>query len=64
MCSTRLTQQAATIMTKPLMQAVGGDISPVHEKREAPFHPLCMNWVVVTDTKGNRRTEMRWQTNS
>jgi len=64
MCSTSLIQQTATIMTKPLIQAACGDILPVHENREAPFHRLCMNWVVVTDVKGNRRPEMRWRTNS
>jgi len=63
-CCTSLTQQAATIMTKPLIQAGSGDTSPVHEKREVKFHSLCMNWVVVTDVKGNRRPEMRWRTNS
>jgi hypothetical protein len=63
MCSTILTIQPATITTKPLMQAACGDISPVHEKREAEFRPLPMDWVVVTDTNGNRRPEMRWRVN-
>ena len=64
MCSTRLTQQAPTIMTKPVMQAPCGDMSPAHEKSESPFHPLSINWVVVTDRKGNHRPEMRWRVNS
>jgi len=33
---------------------------PVHEKYEAEFHPLHMKWVLVDDTKGNPRPQMRW----
>jgi hypothetical protein len=34
--------------------------SPVHEEYEAEFNPLHMNWVLVDDTKGNCRAQMRW----
>ena len=33
---------------------------PVHEKYEAEFNPLHMNWVLVDDTKGNQQAQMRW----
>ena len=32
----------------------------VHEKYEAEFNPLHMNWVLVDDTKGSPRAQMRW----
>jgi hypothetical protein len=32
---------------------------PVHEKYEAGFSPLHMNWILVDDTKGNCRAQMR-----
>jgi hypothetical protein len=58
MCSPVLTLQPATT---PLVQVACRDTSPpVREKGEAEFHPLLMNWVVVTDTKGNPRPRMHW----
>jgi hypothetical protein len=33
---------------------------PAHEKYEAEFSPLHMNWVLVDDTKGNSPAQMRW----
>lgn len=60
MYSTTLTHPA-TIITESVAQAACRDLSPAHEKHEAPIHSLCMNWVVITDTKGNRRPEMRWR---
>jgi len=55
---------SATMPTEPLMRASLSDVcGPVHEKREAEFRPLYMNRVVVTDTNGNRRPEMRWRVN-
>ena len=37
-------------------------LSPlIHEKPE--FHCVFMGWVVVTDTNGNRRPQMRWRSN-
>jgi hypothetical protein len=46
-----------------LVAAACGDTSAVHEKREAEFRPLRMDWVVVTDTNGNRRPEIGWRVN-
>jgi hypothetical protein len=44
-----------------LVQSGCGDIcSTVHEKYEAEFNPLHMNWILVNDTKGNHRAQMRW----
>ena len=37
-------------------------LSPlIREKPE--FHRVFMRWVVVTDTNGNRRLQMRWRAN-
>ena len=33
----------------------------IHEKAE--FHRALMRWVVITDTNGNRRPQMRWRAN-
>jgi hypothetical protein len=45
----------------PLVQRARCDICPpVHEKYEAEFDSLHMNWVLVDDTKGNHRAQMRW----
>jgi len=57
MCST------APILHPPTMttQAACHNISrPVEQKPEAEFHPVHMNWVVVSDTNGNRRLQMHW----
>jgi hypothetical protein len=44
-----------------LVQRACCDICPpVHEKYEAEFNPLHMNWVLVDDSKGNHRAQMRW----
>lgn len=42
-----------------LVQGGCSEISPppVHK---AEFNHLHLNWVVVDDTKGNHRTQMRW----
>ncbi len=58
MCSPMLTVQAAP--TNASFVQACYDIPPVHEKYEAEFNPLHMNWVLVDDTKGNPRAEMRW----
>jgi len=34
----------------------------VHETHETESHILRVNWIVVTDAKGTRRPQMRWQT--
>jgi len=33
---------------------------PVHEKHEVESNSLHMNWVLVDETKGNHRAQMRW----
>ena len=60
MCSAMLTLRAAP--TSPLLvEGACSDIySPVHEKDEVEFHSLHMNWLLVNDTKGNHRAQMRW----
>lgn len=60
MCSPMLAVQAAPTSAS-LVQGACCDIYPaVHEKYEAEFNPLHMNWVVVDDTKGKSRTQVRW----
>jgi len=60
MCSPMLTVLAAPTSAS-LAQHACGDICPsVHEKYEVEFNPLHMNWVLVDDTKGKPRTQMRW----
>ena len=60
MCSPMLTVQAVPTGFS-LVQGCCSEISPpVHEKYEAESNPLHMNWVLVDDTKGNPRVQMRW----
>ncbi len=60
MCSPMLTVQAGPTSTS-LVQVFCCEIcSRVHEKYEAEFNPLHMNWVLVDDTKGSPRAQMRW----
>ena len=60
MCSPMLTVQAAQ-NSALLVHGTFCDIcSPVHEKYEAELNPLHMDWVLVDDTKGNPRAQMRW----
>lgn len=60
MCSPMLTAQAAAT-GRSLIHGGCSEISPpVHEKYEAESNPLHMNWVLVDDTKGNHRVQMRW----
>jgi len=60
MCSPMLTVQAAQ-NSALLVQGACCDICPpVHEKYEVEFNPLHMDWVLVDDTKGNPRAQMRW----
>jgi len=62
MCSTTLTLQPTMVAAKQLTRAACCDnCRPVREKVEARFRPLRMNWVVVTDTNGNRRLQMSWR---
>ena len=60
MCSPMLTVLAAPASTS-IVQSRRCDIYPlVHEKYEAEFNSLHMNWVLVDDTKGDHRAQMRW----
>lgn len=44
-----------------LVQGAGCDICPpVHEQFEAEFNPPHMNWVLIGDTKGSLRAQVRW----
>jgi hypothetical protein len=60
MCSPTLSVQAAPT-TASLVPGTCCDICPpVHEKYEAEFNPLHMNWMLVNDTRNNPRAQMRW----
>ena len=60
MSSPMLTVQAAPTSASLAQGACRDICPPVHEKYEIEFNPLHMNWVLVDDTKGNLRTQMRW----
>jgi hypothetical protein len=60
MCSPMLTVQAAPTSASLAQDACCDICPPVHEKYEAEFSPLHMNWVLVDGTKGNPRAHMRW----
>ena len=60
MCSRMLTVQAAPTSASPMQGACSNICPPVHEKYEADANSLHMNWVLVDDTKGNCRAQMRW----
>jgi hypothetical protein len=34
--------------------------APIHERYEKKSNSLHMSWVLVDDTKGNHRIQMRW----
>jgi hypothetical protein len=59
MCFPMLTMQSAPTSAS-LLQGACCDITPVHETCEAEFNPPHINWILVDDTKGNPRTQMRW----
>ncbi len=60
MCSPMLTMQAAPTSAS-IVQDTCCDIRPsVHEKYEVELNLLHMNWVLVTDKKGNPRVQLRW----
>jgi len=53
-------QAAPTSST--IVQGFRCDIcTPVHQKYEAEFNPLHMNWVLVDDKKGNPRAQIQWE---
>jgi hypothetical protein len=55
MCSPMLTVRAAPTSASLGQGACCEICPPVHE-----LNPLHMNWVLVDDTKGNHRAQMRW----
>ena len=57
MCSPVLTVQAAPTCASLVQGACCDICPPVHE---AEFNRLHVNWVLVDDTKGNHRAQMRW----
>jgi len=60
MCSLMLSVEAAPTSASLAQGAYCDFYLPVHEKYEADFSPLHMNWVLVDDTKANPRARMRW----
>ncbi len=58
MCSTTLSRQTAA-RTTSLIQVASSEICS-HEKEEAEFHALHMDWVLAADTKGDPRPRMHW----
>jgi hypothetical protein len=55
MCSPMLTIEAAPTSASLAQDACCDICPPLHEKCDAEFNPLHMNWVLVDDTKGNPR---------
>jgi hypothetical protein len=55
MYSPMLAVQAAPTSASLVQGACCDIYPPVHE-----LNPLHMNWVLVDDTKGNPRAQMRW----
>jgi hypothetical protein len=60
MCFPMLTVQAAPTSASLVQGACCDICPPVHEKYEAEFNPLHMNWGLVDDKKGNPRAQTRW----
>ena len=60
MCSPMRTVQAAPTDVSLVQGGCSEIYPPVQEKYQAEFNPLHMNWVLVDDTKGNRRAQVRW----
>ena len=60
MCSPMLTVQTPPTSASLVQGACCDICAPVHEKYEPGLNPLHMNWVLVDDTKGNPRAQMRW----
>ncbi|MGA9155324.1 MAG: hypothetical protein WB249_00860 [Candidatus Sulfotelmatobacter sp.] len=60
MYSPMLSVQAATTSASLVQGACCDICPPVHEKYEAEFNPLHMNWVLVNDTTNNPRAQMQW----
>lgn len=56
MCPSILSRQAAATTTSVFQVAT----SEIGSHEEAEFHPLHMDWVLLSDTKGGLRPGMRW----
>ncbi len=61
MCSPVLTVQAAPISASLVQGACCDTYPPIHEEYVTEFNHVCMNWVLVDDTKGNLRAQVRWE---
>jgi len=59
MCSSILASESASA-TISLFQLASPEACSRLEQ-EAEFHRLHIDWVLVTDTKGDRRPSMHWQ---
>jgi hypothetical protein len=60
MCSPMPTVQAVPTSVS-LVQGDCSEVCPlVHEKYQAEFNHLQMNWVLVDDAKGNPRAQLQW----
>ena len=60
MWSSMLTVPAAPTSVS-LVQGACCDVwPPVHEKYDAEFNPVHTTWVLVDDTKGKLRAQVRW----
>jgi hypothetical protein len=60
MCFPMLTVQAAPTRASLVQGACCDICPPVHEKYEAELNPLQVDWILVADTKGSPRAQMRW----
>ena len=60
MCSPMLSVQAVPPSALTEQDTCCDICSPVHEKGESEFHPVHLNWVLVDDTTGHSRPQMRW----
>jgi len=56
--TTRLIMHSATIARKSFVPA-----PPVYESSPPKHQSVRMQWLVVTDRKGNRRPQMHWCSN-
>jgi hypothetical protein len=59
-CSPLLAVQAVPTSALLVHSGCSDICSSVHQRYEAEFNPLHMNWVLVDETKGNCRAQMRW----
>ena len=55
-----LTVQGAPTSVSLVQSDCSEICGPVHEKYQAEFNPLHMNWVLVDDTERDHWAQMRW----